>query len=399
MSPEAIHDILGLDLLLEILDFLAVPLAYHQRTCDLSVLASCSLVCRTWSPHAQTLLFRRVILPNNIYRSPHLRGTTRNMLPSFLSALDPETEKGRWLAGCVRSLTLRHTGRERSSDASALAETLMRTTNLRHLDVTTASCNFSADTLARLTADGPKITSLSILQEFSPFTPQHMSIMHRLVNALPTIRILEISSNLTGSLPPFDPRPALGLVVVRFNTLMVRDVGPCLESLLRQGEDTLEVLYHKSKGGHPSMLDDVLARHGAYLRSLSIKTLPLADPGDSLDPLDPLAHCTRLERFELGHFPDKRTLEVIPRSITALAIAGVPAAWDLDGGVDGLVDVLPLFPQLKTLTWRLREYGVPEVLEKACRERGVEVRLLSGAHEHDDDNMVEVDVRRRWLRI
>ncbi|KAJ7458830.1 hypothetical protein B0H11DRAFT_184718 [Mycena galericulata] len=271
MSEHSINSVLGLDLILEILDCLAAPLPFHQRACDLSVLAACSYVCKSWSSHAQMLLFRRVIIPNNIYRGPHRRGATRNTLPSFLAAIDPATERGRHLASTVLCLTLRHTGLDPTVDPIGRATALLRTPNLRHLDITTVLCNFDPETLARLRESGPRITSLCILQDFSPLPEEHPRRMHQLVAAFPSIRLLEISSGFSAMLAPFDPPLALPLVSVKFDTPFIQDIAPCLASLLsppsENGEhesEPLQLISHKSHNGYPCALSTVLQARGSH---------------------------------------------------------------------------------------------------------------------------------------
>ncbi|KAJ7203830.1 hypothetical protein GGX14DRAFT_698918 [Mycena pura] len=401
MTPS-IQIFLGPELIFEILDWLAVPLPFHQRFCDPSVLAACSTVCRTWSAHAQRLLFRRVILPHNLYREPYSLAISGSTLPTFLAAIDPATERGRWLAACVVSFTFRRPGRQLtisdSAAVTALATALLRMPNLRHLDVTTISCDFNTTTLETLRESGPRIASLHILQDISLRTV-HTHIMHRLVAAFPSIKLLEITTDLQTSLPPFDPPLNLALLSVKFNANMVSDIGPCLASLVRRpaadsgdgdGEaEPLQLIWHKSTGTRPSELDGVLAAHGAGLRALAVKTLDAAAAHAAL------ARCTRLERFELGRFPDTALLALIPRTISALAISGAPD----DARLDGLVDALPSFPDLKVLTWS----GCPlprmfPALEVACTRRGVELRMTS-AIEVADDNAIEVELRRRYIRI
>ncbi|KAJ6577614.1 hypothetical protein B0H19DRAFT_1120669 [Mycena capillaripes] len=392
MSGASIHSVLNPDLILEVLDCLAVPLHLHQRSCDLSVLAACSSVCRAWSSHAQRLLFRRVILPHNHYREPHRRGSTPNSLPSFLAAIDPATERGRWLSQSVVSFTLRHTGRGFTPNSAGLATVLLRTPNLRHFDVTTISCDFDPETLSRLRESGPRITSLCIFQDFAPTTTQHARIMHQLVACFPSIRILEISSNLNLLLPPFDPPPNLSLVCVKFNTTLIGDISACLASLMSsnpaEDEPHLQVLWHKSKGGHPSELGDVLRTHGAHLRSLAIKTI---DPAQAS-----LAACAQLERFEFGRFPDVATFALIPRSITALAVCGVPVNGEQD--IDNLVQELATFPHLKVLTWSsCPQPAMFPALEWVCRKREIELR--TSAAEVTDDNTIEMKLRQKYIRI
>ncbi|KAJ7446995.1 hypothetical protein FB451DRAFT_1188507 [Mycena latifolia] len=356
LGMASMNSVLAPDLIFEILDCLAVPLPFHQRSCNLTVIARCRLY----------LLFRRVMLPHNIYREPHLRATSCNSLPSFLEAIDPATERGRWLADSViRRLP--------TSDPTALATALLRTPNLRHLDVTTISCDFNDDTLARIGHEcGPRITSLGILQDFTPSDVQHMRIMHRLVAALPNLRLLEVTAHLTPSLPAFDPPPHLALTAVKFNTGLMQDVGPCM-------------------GPHPSVLSAILPAHAAELCSLSIKSL-----APNADPASVLAFCMRLERLELGHVPDATTLACLPCSIATLAIAG---AQD-DEVLTALEQQLAAgaFPQLKVLTWSVLPPHAPLLrLQSVCEAHRIELRTALG--ELVDNNAVEVELRRRYIWI
>ncbi|KAJ7187344.1 hypothetical protein C8R46DRAFT_1184959 [Mycena filopes] len=384
---------LSTDLLLEILDFLAVPLHLHGRSCDLSTLVACSEVCREWSPHAQRLLFRRIILPNNIYQEPFRRGMTRDSLPSFLDAIDPATERGRWLAESVVTLTLRHTGRLRTSDSTALATALLRTPHLRHLDVTTICCDFSPETFLQLRESGPRVTSLAVLQDIAPPAWHHRRIMHQLVAAFPSIRLLEITSDLASTLEPFEPAPQLaGLVCVKFTTMMVTDPSVCLASLMDPAAaPPLQVFSHRSVGGHPSDLGAVLGDHGERLRSLAVKTV---DPRQ----LAPLALCTQLERFEFGRFPDAAVFASIPPMITELAISGGPDGLPGEFSDDKLVAGIENLPHLRVLTWS----SCPQpmlfpALEWTCRQRDIELRLSGG--ESADDNTIELELRRKYIRI
>jgi hypothetical protein len=256
---------------------------------------------------------------------------------------------------------------------------LLRTPNLRHLDVTTVSCNFDSETLARLRDSGPRIASLCILQDFTPSSAHNTRITHQLVAAFPSIRILEIIASLSLSLPPFDPPPNLSLVYFKIHTSVVRDVGPCLASLLNPNPEDgapLQVLFHRSNSA--SALGDVLNMHGAHLRSLSVKSL---DPEEASVALA----CPQLERFELQCFPDAATLALIPRSITALAVRGQPEHGQQD--INRLEEAFETFPHLKTFTWS--SYRLPELsvaFERVCRERGIELRTSA------KDSVVRLEV-------
>ncbi|KAJ6464792.1 hypothetical protein C8R47DRAFT_68203 [Mycena vitilis] len=385
-STTTIHSILSPDLILEILDSLAVPLHFHQRSCDLSVLAACSTVCKGWSAHAQRLLFRRVILPANIYREPHLRGTTRNLVRSFLAAIDPATEHGRWLAACVVSLTMRHTGRTLTSEPDWLATALLRTPNLRHLDVTTIF--FDADALVLLRGYAPRITSLCILQDFSPVALRRALPMPQIVAIFPSIRILELTGGFKPVLTPFDPPLTLPLVSFKFYTAAPEEIGPFLESLLdphAEADNALQVLSHKSD----RTLRETLTLHGRNLRSLSVKTL------DSVDRVR-IAACTRLERFGMRSFPEAELLTIIPRSIVALAVSGRPFEG-CSTDVHALAEALETFPHLKTLAWSNFPGHGESVLAMACRMRRIEFRLST--KEIIDEDEIELELRRKYIRI
>ncbi|KAK7028598.1 hypothetical protein R3P38DRAFT_2937381 [Favolaschia claudopus] len=384
----SMNAVLGLDLILEVLDCLCVPIHFHQRACDLPVLTACSLVCKEWSPHAQRLLFRRVILPNNIYSHPHSRGGAQNPLPSFLVAIDTDTERGRWLAESVLSFTLRHTGRSLTADSPALATALLRMPNLRHLDVTTIFCDFDSETLLRLRTSGPRLTSLAITQDFSPSVGQHTRIMHRLVSLFPTLKILEITSELKSELAPFDPPPNLALECAKFNTAIAADISLCLASLLDpKAETPLQVLWHKSKAGHPSVLDGILATHGKHLRSIAFKSL------DS-EVCPPLHQCSILERFEYGRYPSADILAALPNTITALGISGFPEPVSR---IDSLEAALLRLPRLRILTWSLCLAPFDFFVDQMCRRLGIQLR--ASATEVMDDNAVELELRRKYIRI
>ncbi|KAJ6460491.1 hypothetical protein C8R47DRAFT_124395 [Mycena vitilis] len=199
MSATSINSILSLDLILEILDSLPVPLHFHQRSCHLSVLAACSTVCKGWSTHAQRLLFRRVILPANLSTVSRIsEGRLGTSFLPFWLPQTPGTECGRWLAECVVSLTMRHTGRSLTSEPTWLATALLHTPNLRHLDVTTIFFvfQFDADALVRLRELRPRITALCILQDFSPAAILRAPSLSR---SSPAFRPSAFSSSLAAS--------------------------------------------------------------------------------------------------------------------------------------------------------------------------------------------------------
>ncbi|KAJ7641868.1 hypothetical protein FB45DRAFT_362715 [Roridomyces roridus] len=377
----SINTILGIDIILEVLDCFAAPVVSHHNP-DLPALSICSLVCRSWCSHAQRHLFRRVTIVSD-ESEPH---QSARRISLFLDAIHPATERGRYLGSCVLALTLRH------ADRKGLSKALLRVPNLRHLDTTTSSCDFDAPTLTALREKGPKITSLCIQEDFSFFPGQHSGRMHRLVAALPSIRLLEITSNANSTLPPFDPPPKLSLVAVKFKTTLVQDIGPCLSSLTA-GEG-LQLLLHESLRGTKSFAPtpDI----GLNLRSLSLQTID----ADALG----LTRCTSLERFELGRFPDLATLRAIPRSITALSISGTPAA-NVPVGISFATFLEELesgFPNLRTLTWTvdiLPPVFAREALEGVCKRRGVRLSLKVALSERADSEVSYCLCREELMQI
>lgn len=75
----------------------------------------------------------------------------------------------------------------------------------------------------------------------------------------------------------------------------------------------------------------------------------------------------------MGRFPDSATMAIIPRTIRALAIGGAPHSDSLD--VDGLVQQLATFPNLKTFTWGSSPKPLPSAsLQSMCAKCGIELR-------------------------
>ncbi|KAJ7668759.1 hypothetical protein DFH06DRAFT_1126200 [Mycena polygramma] len=354
-----------------ILDLFAVPVHLHERSGDLSVLATCSTICEGWSVHAQRLLFRRVVLPANLpYAASRRHNSERlNLVPSFLSAIDPATEHGRWLAESVVSLTMRHTGRTLTSEPTWLATAMSRTPNLRHLDVTAAFFN-----------------SRTLVQDFSRFILEDQIM--QIVACFPSICILQIGG-LSPALFPFDTPLNLSLVSCKYHVGSARDIGPgpYLASLLNPNPELDAALQVLSATGTDLVLEHVLKAYGTHLRSLTVKT----PPQDSL-----AATCPHLERFALGRFPKTETLALVPHWITVLAIRGMPAT---PAEVDEFAQALELFPRLKTLAWSLclATYPPLSTVASVCQRRGIELCL--SAKEEIGEDPFELELRRKYIRI
>ncbi|KAJ7668782.1 hypothetical protein DFH06DRAFT_1182470 [Mycena polygramma] len=340
-------------------------------------LARCSMVCKAWSAHAQRLLFRRVIL------SAKTTGDRFRPLPSFLAAIDPATEHGHWLAGCVVSLLLTHRGIPITSEPTWLAAALLRTRNLRHLSAPTLFLKFDMETLARLRESGPRITSLCIRQDYQDYSTKHRHITQQIVACFPSVRILEIAG-FRPVLHPFDPPLKLALVAFKFSSWARESAGPYLASLLDPHPEegtALQDLWHWSDGA----VTDILKAHGTHLRSLSVKALQPT-------PTSLAVACPHLERFEIQCFPDASMLALIHRSITTLVIRNMPPG---PADVDALVQALETFPCLKTLMWQ----SYSPALNEVCEMRGIQVRVLVRNKAPRDDNEVQLELRQKYIRI
>ncbi|KAJ7808044.1 hypothetical protein B0H13DRAFT_2386035 [Mycena leptocephala] len=382
---------LSLDLILEILDCLAVPLHFHQRSSDRFSLVACSLVCKAWSSCAQRLLFRRVVL-----RQTDRGGTIRDSFMSFLPAIDPTTERGQWLIDSIVSLTLGHTSQRQTLKSRQLAFLLLKMPNLRELNVSTSriSCNsFDSETITYLRDFGPRIVALAV------FGDQRTHLTQQLVAAFPSIRILEIDHSTRQAisyLRPFGAPLNLSLVSFKIYTMIVDDIGPCLDWLVGPSPDTnapLQLFMHLPLSS--AQLGDVLEAHGAHLRFLLVSCFEAEVTSIALA-------CPKLERLHLTQFPSAKTLALIPRSITVLALRCGPYERV---GFRQFLAALETFPNLKMLIWSEYRYtDLPVDLKRVCSQRGIELRMPS-THSSMDSiidgyyNAIEVELRKKYIRI
>lgn len=380
---------LPIEVVFDILDRFAVPLHFETPTLDSAPLATCSLVCHAWSGHSQRLLFRRVRIegPFVVRSSQTQQGSlmarfSQTRMASFLSAIDPATQKGRSLAASVQSLRFRprHLFGHLASDAAhQLATALLRAHNLRELDVPITACAFDETIFSDLMSAMPRITVLFInLGSLISLNPAVIfdsdTAMNRLCALMQTCRLLRISSYNTGRIPTFPLGPALPLLSADIDAGQVHDPFPCLASL-NPGNDPNETLQILRLRGTPTPASwrNILTAYGLHLRSLSVKSLPI-DPNAPSD----LLGCTRLERFEIGTFPSAKDLSAIPRTIKALSIQGgydIMASGMHFLALDPLLQAVETFPYLKSITWILFK-GHPQfhVLEEKCKSRDIAIR-------------------------
>ncbi|KAJ7067495.1 hypothetical protein C8F01DRAFT_668512 [Mycena amicta] len=375
------------ELVLEILDLLSVPLTFHSEKApkdSISTLLLCSLVCKTWSGHAQKLLFRRVYLDvqrkfgasllmwedlDDQPRDPTVR------LKSFVDIVTAGTERGRFLAASVHALVLRAPSREH------VAELLVSLPRLRELDLNGRACTLSTDDLARITAAKPDIRSLRLHADHLGQMPPICNLM----DALPRIRMLDIDLRGYSRFESLTPRVKLQLVSLKLNSKRLSHPSAVMKQL---GVVGLELYSQRRSVFTAPDVEELLAVHQPTLRSL---TIPFELTGSYN-----LSRGTRLERLQLEVFPDEAGIRAIPLGVVAIAVGPT----DELSRVTDFIAMLSSFTRLRVLTWISSPMLFTDLLrimlQRACKERGIEFRVQHG--DLSDDH-IEYELRNRLLTV
>jgi hypothetical protein len=192
------------------------------------------------------------------------------------------------------------------------------------------------------------------------------SAVIKLVTALPTIRMPEVTANIFQNFPEMPELTSplgLGLVSFRFNSKWVAVACPLFAFLVGGRADGEPLQSYSQPLSIPSAdLHGVLSAHGRHLRLLAVSGV-IKDP-------HVLGLYTHLERFECGTVPSDEIVAAIPRTITTLAVTNlvpdsVPDSSPRFGrvfppplpvphtfiSVAYLTQQLNTFPNLRALTW------------------------------------------------
>ncbi|KAJ7714797.1 hypothetical protein B0H16DRAFT_1898972 [Mycena metata] len=406
---------ISLEVFQEILGMLSLPLAFQsEHITESAALASCSLVCKSWAAPSQQLLFKRVRIDEqsvSIRTVAQMRMASR--LAGFLHTITADTNKSRWLRESVLSIIFRSNKSTTSSQTLAL---LTHLPNLREFSITTAGSEFffGDAELVQLRDSGPRIRSLCVNTDrlLSWRSLGTWPALMNLIAAIPTIRMLDITTNTVQQLPLATPPLQCNLVSVKIHSKTVTNANQFLASL---GDHHVELYWLAEPGLHLA--------HGGHLRSLCIQG-PLKD-------VDALRFCTRLERVECRTRPTEALIAAIPRTITALSVQHLivvpapPPVPDLSGGsvasgrraaaaaaaatiarmvyaeeaqtVAHIVQQLDTFPKLWVFSW----VGVTDpdlaALKARCGSLGIEYRA-KGFNSLSDDE-VEFSLRQSLLTI
>jgi hypothetical protein len=260
--------------------------------------------------------------------------------------------------------------------------------NLRELDIIGIACMFSDTELSQLRNSGLNLRSLLVNADHTGLVnsigPSPWPAVIKLVTALPTIRMLDVTANNFQTflaMPDLTSPLGLGLVSFRFNSKWVADPSPFLAFLLGGRTDGEHLQsYSQPLSIPPADLQNVLSAHGRHLRSLAVS-------GKLKDPRV-LDFCTHLERFECGTFPSDDLVDAIPRTITALVVTNLvpdsapPHQMRLPAplrifltSVAYITQQLDTFPNLRLFIWaRSTAHPGFTALRERCSNLGIELR-------------------------
>ncbi|KAJ7923842.1 hypothetical protein B0H13DRAFT_2655043 [Mycena leptocephala] len=185
------------ELVLEILDMLAVPLAFQTDELpptDRAALCSCSLVCKSWSTHSQRLLFQRVSIDTLWTGIFPMRGQPRrpiNRITSFLETITADTEKSHWLRENVLSIILRP---HLSKDIIAILTNLRTCGSWISEQRACLAMSSSRSCGTRCPVSGLCVSTQITRAHYFDGALAMASVI-KLVTVLPTIRMLDVTGN------------------------------------------------------------------------------------------------------------------------------------------------------------------------------------------------------------
>jgi hypothetical protein len=300
-------------------------------TKNYNFLIACTLVCRTWSGHAQTLLFRS---------TPRL---TRRSLSKFYAAILSSAVRGTpfRLGDCVRTLDI-SIGRARIAGFSPgdLANLLQACPRVYELVLCIyGQFELEGDTLEKLRVAGQRLKALNVV-----YCHGGTSIPLRLLNIWPNIQFLDL-----GDLVSMSPFLVNEVSVLQGNTNV---------------DDAEELVQRPTSGAEVRLYDLVLPMHPrsdilTWLLASSTDSLRILCLRSRLQPLHlPILalHAPRLRSLRLSHY-NENCAALLQKCVA------------LEELVIWRMSLLPLAPDLprtiEHLSFRHDEYNntVPLVVE------------------------------------
>ncbi|KDQ21919.1 hypothetical protein BOTBODRAFT_61491 [Botryobasidium botryosum FD-172 SS1] len=334
---------------------LAVDADSPDGAADLTVLTASSLVCKLWSPFAQTMLFRTIRLAS----MPPLR--------SFRDAITDARENGRVLAKAVQCLHIQvdiTIGRG-TIHPHDMAKLLVVLPNLHTLYVNFNSViAFPLASLGFLRHAEAPIKTLCIVNAYL----DQLGAAHQILQRFPTIRTFTFRSkerlaftndgidSIASELPPSGPFSWKGDSYAT-DTPGLR----CLE--------ISKFMPHWRK------LCEIMEENGSTLHTLRIGDL---DDGDVAEA-NHITGCVNLREFVLGHLPPPAILDALPPTLEHLVITDrFMRPMSEFPSIKITTDALHKYPNLRALTLtQVRDDTDSEFVElKAkCASLGVDFRF------------------------
>jgi len=316
----------------------------HDPVPDRHILLQLSLVSRSWSRLAQRLLFRRVTLQEKT-------------LPTFLSAIQPNTSRARYLGESVKTLEV--TLAQSHEGQRSFAKILLACPQLYDLDLRFESgvCGLRDDVISLLEQQPPSITTLSL------FNQRDSAVLWQLVRLIrPTLQFLFVDVSLgpleASSRPPSETSlPNL----IEFAWLDYASYG-FTEEILRASKGTLEVLsVYALLPDHKFI--QLLQSHGPRLRALRLQACR-AELHEVIKET-----CGRLEEYISYEMPPAEVLSALPATIEHIG-------WYQTAHVSKeALEYLENGSRLRVFTyvWGDSDPRIEEI-RAICTKRGIELR-------------------------
>ncbi|EJF57479.1 hypothetical protein DICSQDRAFT_173935 [Dichomitus squalens LYAD-421 SS1] len=271
-----------------------------------------ALVCRSWSIHAQRLLFAYVTL---LKGSDHCRKFRKRM--KLVESRDPE--RASLLKESIRTLGMAVDHQDIYADVIRLCP------NLRELHLSLYHASFRRDVLEGLAAAGLRISALRV-------KAYHYLPLFQLLPLLPSLEYLEVDCNSILddilAIPSISP-PAWRLKYLRYAN-MRRHTQAFVEWVLSASgsvaRESLEVLSVIS----PSFELSSIAALGLADTLLSLTVQRLHDSDD-------LSVLTRLQEIAVVH-PEGTppTFRLLPAGVVHITLDAIPKATECEVAVAGL---------------------------------------------------------------
>jgi hypothetical protein len=349
-------DRLAPELILDILEyFIRRDIATETQSFRISLL-SCARLCRQWSPVAQHLLFRHVLL--NRYEQAL----------AFQHAVDTSTTRGKNLASSVHTLEI---------EVYDPAEHLLGPVNQSQLADILATCS-PVHTL-RLQYYSDQVLESSTLELLrSVPAPEALVLraskkvfpLRELIELWPSITFLDIltwgyyldetrfiGEHAPSSWAPYEARflDQINVEEARLTTLLV---SPSLR--------ILEIMETPSWG----VFRDICIRHGPSLRSLRLHYI-------NDDHAASLKYFNALEEFKLHQIPSPIALANLPRSLQHLQFQN---GIRKHHSIEHVIDFVRSHPAIHAVTYNLcgpRDSLELVELRRLCLENNIQLRCFA----------------------